>query len=90
MTLSHHSGPSEHDPDWHQSGAIDQEIPKDTTTNIPITIEPTLNQARTDFNFICSKLSYKDEELPIVCETVQRIECALVLLKQLQPEQDNH
>ena len=46
-------------------------------------IDHTFNQARTDLNFICSKLSYKDEELPIVCETVQRIERALVLLKQL-------
>jgi hypothetical protein len=34
-------------------------------------IDHTFKQARTDFNFICSKLSYKDEELPIVCETVR-------------------
>ena len=47
-------------------------------------IDHTFNQARTDFNFICSKLSYKDEELPLVCETVQRIERALVLLKSLE------
>ena len=32
-------------------------------------IDHTFNQARTDFNFICSKLSYQEEELPIVCET---------------------
>ena len=52
-------------------------------------IDHTFNQARTDFNFICSKLSYKDEELPIVCETVQPIESALVLIKKLQPDQAN-
>ena len=45
-------------------------------------IDQTFNQARTDLNFICSKLSYKDEELSTVCETVQRIERALVLLKE--------
>ena len=50
----------------------------------------TFNQARSDLNFLCTKLSYKDEELPIICETVQRIERALVLLKQLQPDQANH
>jgi len=45
-------------------------------------IDHTFKQARTDFNFICSKLSYNEEELPIVCETVQRTERALVLLKE--------
>jgi len=45
-------------------------------------IDHTFNQARTDFNFICSRLTYKDEELLVVCETVQRIERVLVLLKE--------
>ena len=53
-------------------------------------IDHTFNQARTDLNFLCSKLAVDADELPLVGESDQRIERALVLLKQLQPEQDNH
>ena len=45
-------------------------------------INHTFSQARTDLNFLCSKLSVDTDELPVVGETVQRIERALVLLKQ--------
>ena len=44
----------------------------------------SLKQARTDLNFLCSKLSVDTDELPLVGETVQRIERALVLLKSLE------
>ena len=47
-------------------------------------IDHTLKQARTDLNFLCSKLSVDTDELPLVGETVQRIERALVLLKSLE------
>ena len=35
-------------------------------------IDHTFNQARTDFNFICTKLAYKDEELSLVCAFILR------------------
>ena len=49
-------------------------------------IDHTFNQARTDLNFLCSKLAVDADELPLVGESEQRIERALVLLKQLQPD----
>ena len=46
-------------------------------------IDHTFNQARTDLNFLCSKLAVDTDELPLVGETVQRIERALVLILEM-------
>ena len=50
----------------------------------------TFDQARTDLNYLCSMLHVDADKLRIASETVQRIERALVHLKQLQPDQMNH
>ena len=44
-------------------------------------IDHIFTQARIDLNFLCSKLTVNADELPLVGETVQRIERALILLK---------
>ena len=46
-------------------------------------IDHTFNQACTDLNFLCSKLAVDTGELPLVGETVQRIERALVLILEM-------
>ena len=40
------------------------------------------NQAQTDLNYLCSKVKVDADELPQVADTVQRIERALVVLRQ--------
>ena len=44
--------------------------------------DPTFTQSQTDLNYLCSKVTVDDDELPLVGETVQRIERALVGLRQ--------
>lgn len=52
-------------------------------------IDHTFNQACTDLNFLCSKLAVDSrlavdtDELPLVGETVQRIERAQVLILEM-------
>ena len=44
--------------------------------------DPTFTQVQIDLNYLCSKVTVDDDELPLVGETVQRIERALVMLRR--------
>ena len=51
--------------------------------------DPTFTQVQIDLNYLCSKVTVDDDELPLVGETVQRIEPALVVLRRRDSEEES-